>query len=747
MRIVIFTLLALVGLISARQTLSAQNNCPNPADARVLATTPNSVSLAWQRTTGATVRVELYALGDTFPVQVAVTARLEATLKGLRPQTDYFYILRSDCDTIVRFREPAGFFRTPSVEYPCAYPVNVKVSDITETDAVVQWQKVTGATGYALEYRWTQASRWSMLPVTRETFAELRQLSPGLTYEVRVKSNCNGASSDYAPSVLFKTTAPVVRCDQPAVSVTQVETYSATLTWNLAMPEAELSYKKANDNTWFSVVLNQPAPYTLYGLEANTRYDIRLRQFCGNIASAYGTTFFTTQDDFTKCPMAEFSVGEVTSNSIQLNYTGELATLEISYRKAGGTAWKTSIVNTPNPTPTVTPFLIEDLEENTVYLVRMRRFCKDRFSDYAPVQVVTTKREILCNAPILSINQLKPTSAILGVDNQSLLYEIWYRNVNSVRWTVDFSSDLMGFTLDNLQSNQSYEVQVRNQCGNVYSKFSNIVRFTTPTYNFKCETPTVSIFDIQDRTAQFTWDVDLQGVEVSFKRSEQTEWTTFGLDNVFKPLFLDQLEPETSYDLRLRGICNGLYSDYSNVVTFTTTLDPTKCYAPIRLTANRITSSTVAIEWVKPPLVTRYQVEYRSLGTSRWVRFSTTARNGNFTLMGLRPNTAYELRMITLCPMDVQSPDTAEVTFQTLAQRMEGTDYQTSLSVYPNPVKDRLYLSGEDRTEPMFVTITDMMGKTVLHTNYNEGGLDVSGLPNGIYVLQAGSFIHRLIKE
>lgn len=745
MRIVFFTLL--VGLILSAQSLLAQNNCPNPAEAHVLATTPNSVSLAWQRTTGATVRVELYALGDTFPVQVKVTASLATTLKGLRPQTDYYYILRSDCDTTVRFREPAGYFRTPAVEHPCATPLDLKVTDITETNAVVQWQKVTGATGYVVEYRWTQAARWSMLPVTKETFAELRQLSPGLTYEVRVKSNCNGASSATAPSIIFKTTAPVVRCDQPNLTLTQIETYSATITWNLAMPEAEISYRKASDNIWFLVTVNNPAPYTINGLVANTKYEVRLRQICGNIASSYATTTFNTQDDSTQCPKAKFAIGEVTTNSFQINYTGELATLEIGYRKAGSASWNNSIVNTPDPTPTVTPFFISDLEENTVYLVRMRRFCKDSYSDYAPVQVVTTQREILCNAPVLSINQLMPTSAILGVTRQSLLYEIWYRNVNSVRWTVDYSSELMGFSLNNLQSNQSYEVQVRNQCGSVYSKFSNLVRFSTPTYDFKCETPTLSVFDVQDRTAQFTWDVDLQGVEVSFKRSDNADWITFGLDNAAKPLFLDQLEPETSYDLRLRGICNGLYSDYSNVVTFTTTLDPTKCYSPIHLTANRITSSTVAIEWVKPPLVTRYQVEYRPLGSTRWVRFSTTARGGSFTLMGLRPNTAYELRMITLCPMDVQSPDTAEVSFQTLAQRLEGTDYNTSVTVYPNPVKDRLYLSGESMNEPMLVTITDMMGKTVLNANYSEGGIDVSALPNGIYVLQAGKIVHRLVKE
>ncbi len=59
-------------------------------------------------------------------------------------------------------------------------------------------------------------------------------------------------------------------------------------------------------------------------------------------------------------------------------------------------------------------------------------------------------------------------------------------------------------------------------------------------------------------------------------------------------------------------------------------------------------------------------------------------------------------------------------------------------SVYPNPVKDKLYISGnEDVAGKQAIQVLDISGKTILNTTINQlrNGLSINGLPNGSYIL------------
>ncbi|GAB4167113.1 MAG: hypothetical protein Tsb0033_29110 [Winogradskyella sp.] len=71
-----------------------------------------------------------------------------------------------------------------------------------------------------------------------------------------------------------------------------------------------------------------------------------------------------------------------------------------------------------------------------------------------------------------------------------------------------------------------------------------------------------------------------------------------------------------------------------------------------------------------------------------------------------------------------------------------------SFKIFPNPTKGILNFEGMDES-PIFVSITDALGKTVLKTlqNSNES-LDVSELANGIYSITVnGRFTSKIIKE
>ena len=59
--------------------------------------------------------------------------------------------------------------------------------------------------------------------------------------------------------------------------------------------------------------------------------------------------------------------------------------------------------------------------------------------------------------------------------------------------------------------------------------------------------------------------------------------------------------------------------------------------------------------------------------------------------------------------------------------------YFTNLSIYPNPVENSLFISGNDT--PISVSIYNVLGKEVLSIK-NTNNINVQALPSGVYVIR-----------
>ncbi len=78
-----------------------------------------------------------------------------------------------------------------------------------------------------------------------------------------------------------------------------------------------------------------------------------------------------------------------------------------------------------------------------------------------------------------------------------------------------------------------------------------------------------------------------------------------------------------------------------------------------------------------------------------------------------------------------------------------------SFKIYPNPVKDRIFFEGENRSRNLDVIIYDVLGKVVtkdkMTTLTIRNGLDVSNLKRGVYLVQidngSNSFTQKLVKN
>ncbi len=121
---------------------------------------------------------------------------------------------------------------------------------------------------------------------------------------------------------------------------------------------------------------------------------------------------------------------------------------------------------------------------------------------------------------------------------------------------------------------------------------------------------------------------------------------------------LEGLEPETEYEVRVQGICNGLgESEWSDIREFTTA--PT-CPVPTDLTAGSFTTHSVELGWTENGSATAWQICLNGDEENL-----INANTNPFTIDGLAPNTAYRTKVRAYCDDSDQSQWSDEVTFTT----------------------------------------------------------------------------------
>lgn len=70
---------------------------------------------------------------------------------------------------------------------------------------------------------------------------------------------------------------------------------------------------------------------------------------------------------------------------------------------------------------------------------------------------------------------------------------------------------------------------------------------------------------------------------------------------------------------------------------------------------------------------------------------------------------------------------------------------RNNLCLYPNPVKDKLYIAGNEMAQ--LISIYNTLGQQVITTENIENGIDVSALSKGIYIIETGMVKTKFIKE
>jgi len=290
---------------------------------------------------------------------------------------------------------------------PCSNdtPATPTFNTITHNSAIINWVSATNNTAFVLEYRpvTNPASAWTTLNVS--TLAGnppvlVNALTPATTYEVRVAATCGASGIGiFTPTTTFTT-----RCDPtpPNVTVTNITSNSALVTWNPIVPNATyvLQWREQGTILWNTPALPPPPinTYTIPNLDSYKTYEVVVASICNGetTPNPWSNTQVFTTERVCEVPPPGFTITQLNPTSVEVvwdPFPG--ATYILRYRKVGIPSWTNIPVNTNT-------YTITGLLEVTKYEMQVANICNGEPGNFTPLYYFVTPTVIYC--PMQSAN-------------------------------------------------------------------------------------------------------------------------------------------------------------------------------------------------------------------------------------------------------------------------------------------------------------------------------------------------------
>ncbi len=244
--------------------------CAAPAG---LSSTPASTTatVSWSAVSAATSYAVDYKLNSSSAWTSFSTAQTgtSASLTGLTASSLYDWRVRATCPSGTTAYSTAQF--TTTAPPACNAPTGLTSSSITASSATVSWTAVSGAVGYAVDYKLNSSSTWTSFSTAQTgTSASLTGLTASSLYDWRVTTNCSSGSST-AASAQFTTSAASTcatafepnETQSAAAAITSGATNSAAIS-----SSTDIDYYKITTTGTSNIVYNLAGPsgkdYDLY---------------------------------------------------------------------------------------------------------------------------------------------------------------------------------------------------------------------------------------------------------------------------------------------------------------------------------------------------------------------------------------------------------------------------------------------------------------------------------------------------
>ena len=483
------------------------------------------------------------------------------------------------------FLPKTTFGYLPGEEPTCLKPTGVTVSEVTAHSAVLSW--TSEATAWQI-----QVNEETPVNVTANPYT-LTGLEPETDYAVKVRANCGSDGySDWTTAVSFPTEPA---CYAPTdMVISDITAYSANIAWTSENTNFELRYSPdVRPLTDFDD--SQMHGWTNIDADGDG-YEWVLGSECGGIylvegGSLAGTGHNASADMVTSGSYSNYTGAALTPDnylvSPQITLGGSISFWACAQDGSYAAEHFGVAVSTTGNTDADDFTTIQEWDMTAKSAPVLRSSNAPRGGNRAQGNwyQYTVDLSDYTGQGYVAIRHFNCTDMfLLNVD------DIFIEEPGFEMPWVNVSNPTNPQALTNLDPETTYLVQVRANCGSDgYSEWLEGSFTTLPA----CMVPTgLTVSNIDKRSADLAWTAN----------GEETAWQIMvngDEDNLIyvteTSYTLTDLEPETSYTVKVRAYCDAeLQSHWSSPATFTTLV---ACPAPTGLAISDITNVSAVATW------------------------------------------------------------------------------------------------------------------------------------------------------
>ncbi|MBR1768843.1 MAG: fibronectin type III domain-containing protein [Bacteroidales bacterium] len=523
----------------------------------------------------------------------------------------------------------------------CKNPSSPVVSNITGHQAQISWEG-NETNNYTLQYKQNSSSDWEEItgatsPVT------LSDLQPETQYNVRVILNCSEDDEQYISVTNNFTTD--ISCPAPVITVSEVTTETATVSWVGDATDYTLRYKISGSSDYIAEdIALEGNTYSLTGLSASVSYTVEVSAICQDgDNSQYGSkSFMTACDVITNLPTEddvwfedfegydgdgeeEFQCWTTPVKDVQYHgpfvYCGYSQSCHSGSNSAELKGAKNMLV---------LPEFSQDIHD-----LRLTFWSTATSTSVGTLEVgIVTDAEDSTTFELVAVCQTpapRNNAAVPGAGNLQGPFDFAGVQAESGRIALRYTSN---------SASQSW----------------NLDDFTVSLIPACAEPTALNVSNIAGHSAQLSWVSNAESVVVAYKSNGEDEWNE--VEATENPYTLTGLASETTFTVKVGNNCMNGTVAYSAEKTFTTDIS---CPAP-NVSVSGQTENTAELSWSGD--AEDYTLKCKLYGTDTWI-LEETVQGNTYTLTDLAASSNYSVEIVANCSDEDGSSQAGTITFRT----------------------------------------------------------------------------------
>ncbi|TAE21488.1 MAG: hypothetical protein EAZ91_25135 [Cytophagales bacterium] len=532
--------------------------CDVPVDTKEASIDSQRATVSWQWSDAANHIIQWREKGMADWTYEQNTPNTSFGIANLSSGKEYEWRVQRYCTSAV-----SSSFTTPrSFSALCVAPKSLGNKFVASNSVRAWW---SGEAGYQYTVRWKPAAgtqNWQEALAQSETVFDINGLSNNTLYEWQVKKNCQGAWTDWSPSLTVTT-------ECRPISGMRMLSYlgGSEASWYWDGREDLENYVvvwRPKSQPMFIYQLTTTKPYTsLTNLNPSTEYEVWVQVGCSdqNWSAPSQPISFTT----TECATPTYCIETaVTPTSAQVQWYSQSMhnRYRVEWRKIGDYVWLYAIVGYP------AEFLLTGLESGVRYEWRVKQLCAAIPNEnFSVIRTFTTQ----CSAPTgQNVSYVTSTGALVNWSGLAdANYQVRWRSTTVGNDWTEGATPVKGTsaTIAGLTNDTTYEWQVRSICTSPFSSWSDSYTFTA-----ECKSIFLSLNNpIGPSTIEMNWR--LRGIDDSYR----LQWRLYGVrewDELLtteRSIVLRNLTPGKFYEARLQLVCSdgtlSPFSEYARIFT------------------------------------------------------------------------------------------------------------------------------------------------------------------------------------